>query len=58
MGVVKAKYNYYAYGDELNSTITTGTDYRYTGKELDEESGFNLYYYGARFYDAKMKSKI
>jgi len=57
-GLVQAKYNNYAYGDELNSTITTGTDYRYTGKELDEESGFNLYYYGARFYDAKINRKI
>ena len=26
------------------------TDYRYTGQEQDEES--NLYYYGARYYDA------
>jgi RHS repeat-associated protein len=53
-GVILARYNYYAYGEEMNSIITVGTDYKYTGKEYDEESGLNLYYYGARYYDAKM----
>ncbi len=42
---------YYAFGE----TTTTGeseNDYKYTGKELDDENG--LYYYGARYYKPKL----
>ena len=44
--------DYYPYGntrlEEKAGAYTN--DYKYTGKELDEES--NLYYYGARYYNA------
>lgn len=53
-GTVQAKYTYYPFGDNLSSWIAQGTDYKFTGKELDEESNFNLYYFGARYYDAKI----
>jgi RHS repeat-associated protein len=53
-GKITAKYNYYPFGDNLNSSVSQGSEYKYTGKELDEEGGFNLYYYGARYFDAKI----
>jgi len=53
-GTVQAKYTYYPFGDNLSSWVSQGTDYKFTGKELDEESNFNLYYFGARYYDAKI----
>jgi RHS repeat-associated protein len=28
-----------------------GNQYKYSGKELDEESGIDWYYFGARYYD-------
>ncbi len=46
---------YTPYGETwVEKTRNTGTDflpYKFTGKELDEETG--LYYYGARYYDAR-----
>lgn len=53
-GEVGAKYQYYSFGDEYSSWISQGTDYKFTGKELDEEIGVNLYYFGARYYDARI----
>jgi len=38
---------YYPFG-ETQTTGESENDYKYTGKELDQESG--LYYYGARYY--------
>jgi len=43
---------YYPYGEILDNSISNITDYLYTGKEWDAESG--LYYYGARYYDPKL----
>ncbi len=40
---------YAPYGTIRAFTGTAVTSYRYTGKELDSETG--LYYYGARYYD-------
>jgi len=40
--------------DEGHETSLLG--YKFTGKELDEETG--LYYFGARYYDAKFSSWI
>ena len=44
--------DYYPYGsvrlDEKSGTYEN--DYKFTGKELDEDT--NLYYYGARYYDS------
>jgi RHS repeat-associated protein len=51
-GNVVERADYLPYGsDRLRVTETTApeTDYKFTGKEMDEESG--LYYYGARYYD-------
>lgn len=46
--------DYYPYGnirlDEQAGAYEN--DYKYTGKELDDET--NLYYYGARYYDANI----
>ncbi|MBI5225013.1 RHS repeat-associated core domain-containing protein [Candidatus Micrarchaeota archaeon] len=39
---------FYAFGESDKAT-GSGNDYKYTGKEFDDESG--LYYYGARYYD-------
>ncbi len=51
-GVVKDKYNrYFAYGGGANQTISTGQKYRYTGQPFDDDGAFDLYYYGARYYD-------
>lgn len=45
--------SYYAFGEEreLNED-TYSTPYRYTGKELDDETG--LYFYGARYYNPEI----
>ena len=37
-------------GRSYNMALT-GSIYKYAGKELDEESGLNWYYFGARYYD-------
>jgi RHS repeat-associated protein len=45
--------DYLPFGSGRLRTAGTGspeTDYKFTGKELDDESG--LYYYGARYYDS------
>ncbi len=47
---VFARYDYMPFGSER---VTEGDEkeaHRYTGQELDEETG--LYYYGARYYDS------
>jgi RHS repeat-associated protein len=50
-GVLKSIYDYYPYGGERNTDETYGyaTDYRFTGKELDEET--NLSYFEQRYYN-------
>lgn len=50
-GAVVNTYNYDDFGGIISSTETLPNDYTYTGKQLDRETG--LYYYGARYYDAK-----
>ncbi len=43
---------YYPYGMPMaESTNPTANRYKYTGKELLTDKGFNCYDYGARFYD-------
>ena len=46
--------DYYPYGDTRLSEQPQGINnpYKYNGKELDEDTG--LYYYGARYYNAKI----
>ena len=51
-GTVKDSYDYYAFGEALNQTTSTGQSYRYTGKPFDNDHSLNLHYYGARYYDA------
>jgi RHS repeat-associated protein len=53
-GRPKVLYDYYPFGgNRMEETIggmqVAGTNQRYTGQKLDEESG--LYYYGARYYN-------
>lgn len=48
-GEITDSYEYSAYGNELNQSGTTANTYRYTGEQLDEETG--LYYLRARYLD-------
>jgi len=48
---IEQQNKYYAFG-ETNSIGASENDYKYTGKELDSETG--LYYYGARYYDPEL----
>ncbi len=52
-GEVYQHLEYFAFGETFveEHSNTDRTPYLYNGKELDEETG--LYYYGARYYDAK-----
>ncbi|UBF30100.1 DUF2778 domain-containing protein (plasmid) [Kovacikia minuta CCNUW1] len=49
-GSVVNHFTYDSFGNVLSSTGTVDTRYKYTGRELDGETG--LYYYRARYYDA------
>ena len=42
--------NYYPFGGTRVDSGTANLAYKFTGQELDSETG--LYYYGARYYDA------
>ena len=51
-GKVIERADYLPYGSDrlrIADTDTPETDYKFTGKELDDETG--LMYYGARYYD-------
>ena len=52
-GEVTQHVEYFAFGETFleEHSNTERTPYLFNGKELDEETG--LYYYGARYYDAK-----
>lgn len=52
-GEVTQHLEYFAFGETFleEHSNTETTPYLFNGKELDEETG--LYYYGARYYDAK-----
>ena len=50
-GVVVERYAYGPYGETTN-TSSVGNPYRYTGRELDAETG--LYYYRARYYSTSL----
>ncbi|MHB2154417.1 RHS repeat domain-containing protein [Calditrichota bacterium GD2] len=54
-GDVKGYNDYYPFGlrmpgRSMNNALATDM-YKYSSKELDEESGINWYYFGARYYD-------
>ena len=53
-GEVAQHIEYFAFGETFleEHSNTERTPYLFSGKELDEETG--LYYYGARYYDAKI----
>ncbi len=53
-GTIKDKYHYLAFGSPLDMTTSTGQPNKYTGKPYDMDAGMNLYYYGARYYDAEL----
>ena len=44
------KNSFYPFGEELGVTGSPGR-FTYNGNELDDEYGFDLYYYGARYMD-------
>ena len=48
-GTVAATYSYDSFGQVLASTGTVTNSFRYTGRELDLETG--IYYYRARYYN-------
>ncbi len=48
-GVSEEDNAYYPYGDTYTHTGTSDVAYKYTGQELDNETG--LYFYEARYYD-------
>lgn len=49
-GNVQQTVNYYPYGAVRTNSGSVDLPYKFTGKELDNETG--LYYFGARYYDA------
>ncbi|MBI1928691.1 hypothetical protein HYR99_31160 [Candidatus Poribacteria bacterium] len=51
-GAVARAYVYDAFGQIVQQVGTLPNPYTYTGRELDAESG--LYYYRARYYDARV----
>lgn len=50
-GIVSERYTYSPYGESAN-TSAANNPYRYTGRELDAETG--LYYYRARYYSTDL----
>ncbi len=51
-GTIQDRYNrYLAFGGDDGSSTTLNNSYKYTGKPFDDEHGFDLFYYGARYYD-------
>ena len=59
-GAYHERIEYLPYGEvwveDASITINYRTPYKFTGKELDKETG--LYYFGARYYDARMSRWI
>jgi len=51
-GAVVQTYSYSVFGEIINQTGTLQNSFTYTGREWDSEVG--LYYYRARFYDARV----
>lgn len=52
-GAVKQVNHYYPYGGLMGESRSGDVNrYKYAGNELDREIGLNLYYCGARLYDA------
>ncbi len=51
-GAIVSQVDYYPFGEEMRVTGAPGR-FTYNGKELDDEYGFDLYYYGARYMDPK-----
>ena len=52
-GTVNEAYEYYPFGSIARSALVNKlnkTDEKFTGKELDNENGENLYYFGGRYY--------
>jgi len=45
------RYDYYPFGAVLRSTVSNDleTIQKFTGKELDDENGLDLYYFGAQY---------
>jgi len=44
-------YHYYPFGRISSHTGSLANTHKFTGKELDSETGLGLYYFGARYYD-------
>jgi RHS repeat-associated protein len=54
-GTVEDSYRYLAFGaPDLGQYVNSGQHNRYTGKPYDDDHDLNLYYFGARYYDASI----
>jgi len=51
-GATAKSYSYDAWGNQVETTGTIESPYTYTGREFDSDTG--LYYYRARYYDARI----
>ncbi|MBK7143577.1 MAG: hypothetical protein IPH75_16060 [bacterium] len=47
-------YNYYPFGEMLESWGNQPSAYQFSGKEHDLHGGFDYVYFGARYYDAEL----
>ncbi len=45
------RYHYYPFGRISQETGSVANTHKFTGKELDSETGLGLYYFGARYYN-------
>ena len=53
-GTIQDRYNrYLVFGGDDGSSTTLNNAYKYTGKPFDDEHGFDLFYYGTRYYDGE-----
>ncbi|WP_227429540.1 hypothetical protein [Psychrobacter sp. I-STPA6b] len=55
-GCPKRKAQGYARATWVDQSGAFGTDYKFTGKELDKETG--LYYFSARYYVRRDKASV
>jgi RHS repeat-associated protein len=52
-GIVSSSFEYEPFGS-ISRASGNPVEFNYTGKEFDDAYGFDLYYYGARYYDAAL----
>jgi RHS repeat-associated protein len=53
---VQQYFNYHPFGEVAESWGIKQTNFKFTGKELDDERNFDHYYFGARYYNPERGS--